>query len=626
MPPETRALAVLVSLQACYSVWFLALRRADLRLDNKIYHYLQERSLSLDLLGFSKTFQTKKAKGKETSPLAASNHAVSHQRMYQLFKAASVLAWTVMALLPLYLAGVLRTGLRGGSPAEQASFSIELPRSHIGLMATCFLISAAVHEMFHALAMWACGEPVGEFGFGIRLLVPTFFVRSRRPLCEVPLEKKRAILAAGPVGNFCLAGILLLTMWLIYFLVIGGLCQKGAGITVLSFPGSDGVSQNGTQLRYNSNASVAGDIQALRLPSIIGVLPGDVIEAVGDCPVTGLEDYYMCLTDLSRSALFGEPIVYDFDHSVTHKLSLLGGMAQIDHGEPKRLGHGGIRIDMDSSGYNLIYPDLDREAEASAPLLSNRHGRELAPPQQLLASEPYIPGQQQFIRILQPIKLKRESRALAGSVLNGRYSSFDEVSRNFCFRTSENDEDGGSCILPHSPSLPGYLWALTRQVPEGDEANIPFPDETLDPDALRFYLALRINGEYRIVEASLRSLWDLVATPYVARNRENGVLTRVASLGLDLPGMIDLFFRSFVQASLAMGVFALLPFPPSSDGAQLLQTLEAPGGENQRSGQRAEAGHAGGANGPTPLRVMTLYTYTGVVLVLFISAVLVSVF
>lgn len=699
--PTARVLLTLILTQVCYSSWFLALRQADLRLNNNIYRYLLDHRLSLDLLGFLKAFQCKGGGLSQEAPAGGKMAEGARMCLRAVLRMCSYLIWGLMAVIPLYLAGAVWAGLRRGSPRERTPLSIELPKSHLGLVFSCFVASAAIHELFHALAMWVCGEPVGEFGFGVRLLIPTFFVRSRRPLREIPLSKRRAILAAGPIGNFCLSGALLLLLWIIYLVVIGSLCTKGVGITVLSFPGSDSLRQDegGTSCSTTQIGNPA-DVDA-QLQAIVNLFPGDVIEAVEDCPVASLDDYRLCVTDLSRSSLFREPVVYDFDHSVIHKLSLLGRMARIDRGEPKRLGHGGVRVDVDEAGYNLIYPGplLDGELSFS---FSGRPGRELSRPQQLLASEPYVPVQQRFLRVLQPVKLKRDSRALAGAIIYGKYPTFEEVSRKFCLRTSENDDEEGSCFFPQSLSLQGYLQAMTQSVPEGDEANAPFANEALDPEDLRFYLAVRVNGEYRIIETSLRALWGLVASPYVIRNKGDNLFARLAGLGVDLPGLIDLIFATFVQASLAMGVFALLPFPRSSDGAQLLQTLEgqigmeeartqeAGGGESKRGVAEASANSvpvnalacrepAGGETGTEsrsggesegkgdsnsnkgsednkstntntntnatagktllclpkgssvahfhisePVRVMLLYSYTGLVAILFAAAVLVS--
>lgn len=111
-----------------------------------------------------------------------------------------------MLALPVFL-GI--TAWNMFRPSErQLPFSFALPK--IGVMTMLiYVLSVVFHELGHLLAARQLGADVEGVGFGVRLLVPQFFVK----IDNVSFQNRRRIASAGYFSNFLIAAIAVAAAW-----------------------------------------------------------------------------------------------------------------------------------------------------------------------------------------------------------------------------------------------------------------------------------------------------------------------------------------------------------------------------------------------------------------------------
>ena len=114
------------------------------------------------------------------------------------YSAVYVFSMLSMLLLPIFLGITAWNMLK---PAEsQLPFSFALPKITL-VTILIYVLSAALHECGHILAAHNLGAEVVGVGFGVRMLIPQFFVK----IDNVSFQSRRRIAAAGYFVNFLIA-------------------------------------------------------------------------------------------------------------------------------------------------------------------------------------------------------------------------------------------------------------------------------------------------------------------------------------------------------------------------------------------------------------------------------------
>lgn len=72
-----------------------------------------------------------------------------------------------------------------------------------------YVLSAMLHELGHFIAARQLGADVEGVGFGVRLLVPQFFVK----IDNVSFQNRRRIASAGYFMNFMIALVAIAVAW-----------------------------------------------------------------------------------------------------------------------------------------------------------------------------------------------------------------------------------------------------------------------------------------------------------------------------------------------------------------------------------------------------------------------------
>ncbi|KAM9712932.1 membrane-bound transcription factor site-2 protease [Menidia menidia] len=170
----------------------------------------------------------------------------------------------------------------GGQQALQVVVpGVNLPTSQLAYFFSALLLSGILHELGHAVAALREQVRVNGFGMFVFVVYPGAFVDLFTTHLNLisPTQQLR-IFCAGVWHNFVLCLLALVFLFLLPILLLP-LYSTGAGALVTEVvPGS---AADGPR----------------------GLAVGDIVTAMEDCPVRGVEDWAACLSRLSREPQTG---------------------------------------------------------------------------------------------------------------------------------------------------------------------------------------------------------------------------------------------------------------------------------------------------------------------------------
>ncbi|XP_005188640.2 membrane-bound transcription factor site-2 protease [Musca domestica] len=152
---------------------------------------------------------------------------------------------------------------------------VNLPLEEIGYYVATLLISTVIHELGHALAAVMEDIPVTGFGFHLYFCLPVAYTEiSTDHLNALKWLKKLRILCAGIWHNFVFAGLCYLLLSTMSFMA-SPLYSLNKNVIV-------------TQVTAQSPLRAKGDR---------GLVEGNVITHINDCPVSNEDTWYNCLVN-----------------------------------------------------------------------------------------------------------------------------------------------------------------------------------------------------------------------------------------------------------------------------------------------------------------------------------------
>nr|XP_057916955.1 membrane-bound transcription factor site-2 protease-like [Doryrhamphus excisus] len=158
---------------------------------------------------------------------------------------------------------------------------VNLPTSHLAYFFLALLLSGVIHELGHAVAAMREQVRVNGFGMFVFVVYPGAFVDLFTTHLNIvsPTQQLR-IFCAGVWHNFVLCVAALAFLFLLP-LFLFPLYTSGVGALVTEVaPGSAADGQRGLSV-------------------------GDIVTALEECPVSGVEDWHSCLSHLSHTPQTG---------------------------------------------------------------------------------------------------------------------------------------------------------------------------------------------------------------------------------------------------------------------------------------------------------------------------------
>ncbi|CAL6055554.1 Peptidase_family M50 protein [Hexamita inflata] len=195
----------LAVVQTIYSLTFVSLRKSGL----DFWQNLEKRGVHLDILGFQKLFKFQ---------YLPAHNSVRPGKV--IFSVSYGLGLIFLICLPVFLGF---TAYNLVVPKSELPLSFTLPKLTFWTV-IAFIFSAAFHELGHLCAASLLNQEILGIGFGVRLLIPQFFVK-----LGAGKRERKLIASAGFFFNFILAVLSIAVSWIVY----GSLsAQKTPGVTL----------------------------------------------------------------------------------------------------------------------------------------------------------------------------------------------------------------------------------------------------------------------------------------------------------------------------------------------------------------------------------------------------------